>query len=80
MGQVITTHSVILLEMADHRLDRGSASEVSYDLRCNAALLTGGVDFEPMLRRRIGPISGIGDDALNGAADQLLRSRDDTGT
>jgi hypothetical protein len=34
MGQVVAAHSVIILEVADNRLDRGSAREVSFHLRC----------------------------------------------
>ena len=46
-------------------LDDGAASEVSFDLRCNAALLPGREDLELMLGWRVvAAVSGVGDDAL----------------
>ena len=46
MGEIIAAHAVILLEVPDDGLDGGAPSHVAFDLRGDAALLAGGVDFE----------------------------------
>jgi hypothetical protein len=57
--------------MAD-RLDRGSASEVSFDLLCDAVLFTCGVDFVTCTRRRIvAAISSVGNDAFDGVTNRF---------
>jgi hypothetical protein len=45
MGEIVSAHSVAFLEMTNDRLNCGAAFEVSFDLRCDAALLPGGVDL-----------------------------------
>jgi hypothetical protein len=65
MGEVIATHAVMFLEVADDRLDRGASFELVLDLGGDAALLTGRVAARPVcsyFRSRCG-------------ADQLRRSR-----
>ena len=44
--EIIEAHSVILLKVADEGLDGRAPSYVTFDLRGDAALLAGGVDFE----------------------------------
>jgi hypothetical protein len=46
MGEIIAAHAVILLEVPDDGLDGRAPSHVTFDLRGDAALLAGGVDFE----------------------------------
>jgi hypothetical protein len=46
LGEIIAAHAVILLEVADDGLAGRAPSHVKFDLRGNAALLAGGVDFE----------------------------------
>ena len=48
VSEVIASHAVLGLEVSDHGLDRSTALELAFDLRCNATLLAGGVDLEPV--------------------------------
>ena len=80
MSEIIATHAVILLEVADDGLDGCTPSHVAFDLRGDAALLAGGVDFELVFGRRVvATVSGIGDDAIERVADDRLHGGDDGG-
>jgi hypothetical protein len=69
MGEVVAAHAVLGLEMTDHRFDGGASFHVALDLRGDAALLTGGVDLELVIGRRVvSAVSGIGDSALDDIA------------
>lgn len=53
VGEIVAAHAMVVLEMADDRLDGG------------AAFLAGSVNAEPMLGRSIvTAVGGIGDDAV----------------
>jgi hypothetical protein len=39
VSKTIATHAVLGLEMTDHWLDGGTASQLALDLRCERALL-----------------------------------------
>jgi hypothetical protein len=66
MGKVVAAHAVIILKMADHRLDGGAAFERALDLVGDAALLAHRVDSKPVLGRGVvAAVSGIGDDAFS---------------
>ena len=76
VSEVIASYAVLGLEVANHGLDRSTALELAFDLRCNATLLAGGVDLEPVTGRRIvASISGIGEGQFDGVAYQLLHGR-----
>ena len=80
MGKVVAAHAVVVLEMADHRLDGGAAFERALDLIGDAALLARRVDSEPVLGRGVvAAVSGIGDDAIERVADQRLNPWNDRG-
>lgn len=50
--------------MTDHRRDGSAPFHVALDLRGNPTLLTGGVDLELIIWRRVvSAVSGIGDGA-----------------
>jgi hypothetical protein len=62
MGEVIATHAVVFLEVADDGLDGGTPFELALDLRREAALLTGRVDLELVFGWGVvAAIAGIGD-------------------
>jgi hypothetical protein len=70
MCQMVAVHSVVFLEMTDHRLDGGAAFEISFDLGRDPALLPRAVHVELVFGRCVvAAISGIGDHALDGIAD-----------
>src|SRR2546421_9782818 len=46
MSEMIATHAMVFLKVADDRLDGGPPFELALDLRRDAALLAGGVDLE----------------------------------
>jgi hypothetical protein len=48
MGKVISVHAVVILEVADDRLDGGPPFEFAH-LRRDAALLAGRIDLEPVI-------------------------------
>jgi hypothetical protein len=80
VSEMVAAHAVLGLEMTDHRLDGSAPFHVALDLRGDAALLTGGVDLELVIGRRIvSAVSGIGDGALDGVADHSLHRRDNGG-
>ena len=58
--------------------DGGVAAHLAFDLRGDAALLFGRVDFELVVGRRIvAAIAGISVEPFEGIADQLLDRRND---
>ena len=66
--------------MADDGLDGGSASHLTFDLRRDAALLLGRVDFELVFGRGVvAAVTGIGMEALDGVAEERLDRRNDAG-
>jgi hypothetical protein len=80
VGEIVAAHAVVIFEMSDHRLDGGAALELALDLRGDATLLAGGVDFEAVLGRGVvAAIAGIGDDAIEHIADERLHVGNDVG-
>jgi hypothetical protein len=80
MGEVIATHAVMFLEMADNRLDRGASFELALDLGGDAALLTGRVDLELVIGWGVvAAIASVGDAAIEHVADERLHLRNDRG-
>ncbi len=60
------------------RLICGVRRRFAFNLWCEATLLAGGVDLEPVTGRRIvASISGIGESPLDGVADHVLHGRND---
>ena len=53
MGMIIAAHAVILLKVADDGVDGRAPSHITFDLRGDATLLAGGIDFELVFGRRI---------------------------
>ncbi len=45
VGEVVAAHAVVVLEMADDRLDRRAPPELASDLLCDAPLLACGVNL-----------------------------------
>jgi cytochrome c oxidase subunit I len=79
-GEIVAIHAVLALEMADDGLDGGSASHLTFDLRRDAALLLGRVDFELVFGRGVvAAVTGIGMEPLDGIAEKRLDLRDDAG-
>ena len=77
-SQVIALHTMLILDVADKRLDGGAASHLAFDGGCHSALLACRVDFEFMGGWRIvATVSGIGEKAIDGVANGLLRVRND---
>ena len=71
---------MLVFDVADDWFDGGAPSHLPLDLRCDAALLLGCVDLELVVGRRVvAAISGIGMNALDGVADELLDRRNDAG-
>ena len=80
MGEVVAAHAVLGFEMADDRFDGGAPSHLPFDLRRDAALLTGCEDLELVFGRGVvTAISGIGEDAFEDVADKRLDRRGDLG-
>src|SRR5947209_6710922 len=80
MGEVIATHAVVLLEVADDGLDGRPTFELALDLRRDAALLTGGVNLELVVGRGVvAAIAGIGNAAIEHIADERFYLRNDRG-
>jgi hypothetical protein len=58
--------AVLGLELTDHPLDGGAPSHLSFDLWCDATLLSAGEDLEPVIGRRIeAAVAGVGEDEHN---------------
>lgn len=71
-GKIVATHSVARFGMADERLNRRSAPDLSFDCVGHPALLAGGIDLEAMLLRRIvALVAGVAEGALERDADLL---------
>src|SRR5215470_3080039 len=65
-------------DVADDRLDGGAPPHFAVDFRSDAPLLLGSVDLELVIGRRVvAAISGVGMNALDGVADELLDCRND---
>ena len=80
VGEIVAVHAVLVLEMADDGLDGGAASHLAFDVRGDAALLLGRVDFELVFGRGVvAAVTGIGVEPLDGIAEELLDRRDDRG-
>jgi len=78
MGEVIATHAVMFLEVADDRLDRGASFELALDLGGDAALLTGRVDLELVIGWGVvAAIASVGDAAIEHVADERLHLKND---
>ena len=77
---MVSTHSVLRLQMAEHRLDRGASSQFALDLLCHIALLAGGVDPHACPRRGVvAAIAGAGEHAGERDADLLGYGGNDAG-
>ena len=69
--EIVAAHAVLGLEMADDGLHGGPAAQFALDLRRHPSLLTGEKDPELVIGRRIvAAIARVGEDALNGVADE----------
>ena len=69
VGEVIAAHTVMLLAMADDRLNGGTPFELALDRRREAALLAARVDLELVIGRGVvAGIAGIGDAAIEETA------------
>jgi hypothetical protein len=80
MSEVIATHAMVFLKVADDGLDSGAPFEVALDLRRDAALLAGRVDLELVIGRGVvAAIGGIGDAAIEHVADERLHLGNDRG-
>src|SRR5262249_3886214 len=78
VGEVIAAHTVMLLAMADDRLNGGTPFELALDRRREAALLAARVALELVIGRGVvAAIAGIGDAAIEDVADERLHLRDD---
>ena len=78
--EIVAVHAVLVLDVADDRLDGRTAAHLSLDLRGDAALLLGSEDFELVIGRRIvAAVAGVGVDAFEGVSDELLDRGNDTG-
>ena len=71
---------MLVFDVSDDRLDGGAPPHLASDLRGDAAFLFGRVDFELVFGRCVvAAISGVGMNALDGVADELLDRRNDRG-
>ena len=71
MGNVLSAHAVVFLEVADDGLDGGSSFEF-------AALLAARIDLELVIGWGVvAAIGGIGDAAIEDVADERLHLRND---
>ena len=80
IGEVVSAHAVIGLQMPDDRLDGGTASQFAFDLFGDAPSLAR--DEHPELvrfRRIVTAIAAISDDALDRGADLSLHLWDHNG-
>src|SRR6266545_3068872 len=67
MSEVIATHAMVFLKVADDGLDGGPPFELALDLRRDAALLAGGVNLELVVGRGVvAAIAGIGNELAAG--------------
>jgi len=77
VSEMIAAHTVLGLEVTDHRFDGGPSPELAFDLRPDAALLTCGKDPELIIGRRdVAAIASISDGAIERIADERLHGRD----
>ena len=61
VGEVVATHAMMFLEMADDGLNGGTPFELALDLRREAALLAARIDLELVIGWRVvAAIAGIG--------------------
>ena len=75
--EIISAHTMLGFEMADHGLDGGPAAELAFDPGCNAPFLAGDEDPELVIRWRIvAAVSLVREDAREGIADQRFDLRD----
>ena len=75
--EIVAAHAVLGLEMADDGLDGGPAAQFALDRGRHASLLAGDEDPELVIGRRVvAAIALVGEDALDGVADQRLHVRD----
>ena len=76
VGEVVSAHAVLGLEVSDDRLDGGPASELAFDLIGDAALLAAGEDLQAVfVGGVVAAIAGVGEDAGEVHADLLFQSR-----
>jgi hypothetical protein len=78
--EIVAFHAVLGLEMADDRLDGGSAAHGALDRRRDTSLLTRDEDPELVIRRRVvATVSLVEEEPLDDVADELLHVRDHGG-
>lgn len=78
MGEVVSRHAMLGLQMADHQFDGRAAAQLAFDGLGNAPFLARDRDLEAMLGRRVvAAIAAVGDDALYRCADLLLHLGED---
>ena len=70
-------HAMLGLEVPDDGFDGGPAPHLAFDLGCHTPLLTGDEDPELIVGRRVvAAVSLVGDDALDGIADERFHLGD----
>ena len=63
-GEIVSTHAMLGLGMADDRLDRRTAAEFAFDRLGDAASLARDIDLELVVGRSVvAAIAAVGDDA-----------------
>src|SRR5260221_6817586 len=78
MSEVIATHAMVFLKVADDGLEGGPPFDLALDLRRDAALLAGGVSLELVVGRGVvAAIAGIGNAAIEHIADERFHLRND---
>ena len=78
MDEIVAGHAVVLLEMAADGLNGRTSFHAVFDLRGGAAFLASGVDLALIFWRRVvAAASSIGDDTIEGIADDRLHGGDD---
>lgn len=66
MGKEVPAHPVIFLEVTDHGFDSRPAMQLTFDGVCDAAFLTGDINFKRMCCRGVmAAIAPVDDDAID---------------
>lgn len=80
VGEIVSAHAVLGLEMADDGFDSGSPFHLAFDLWGHAPFLARDEDPELVMGRGIvAAITLVGEDARDGVADEPFHIRDDGG-
>jgi hypothetical protein len=77
-GEIVAAHPMLDFGVTDDRFDRRASAQVALDVFGGASLLTGDIDLEAIVRRRVvAAVSPIGDDAGEAGADRRFNLGDD---